>query len=337
MSTASFIIIALVVFAIIIVFKGVKIVPQSRSMIIERLGKFHSQLQTGVNIIIPLLDKAQSIDEIVVTTHGGRKLYHSRKQSLIDLREKVYDFPRQNVITRDNVSIEIDAVIYFQVVDAIRAVYEIQNLPQAIEKLAKTTLRNIIGEMDLDETLSSRDKINSKLTEIMDEATDKWGVKVSRVELQNIDPPQDIKDAMEKQMRAERDRRAKILEAEGRKRSDILKSEGEKQRRINEAEGQKQSDILHAEGEAQARIRVAEAEASAIKQITEAISDSSSDPTQYLIAVRYINAFKEISQKNNNKLVYMPYEASGVLSSVGAIKEMFKHSGTTVDTPNPMQ
>ncbi|MFO7736429.1 MAG: SPFH domain-containing protein [bacterium] len=337
MSTASFIIIALVVFAVIIVFKGVKIVPQSRSMIIERLGKFHSQLQTGVNIIIPLLDKAQSIDEIIVTIHSGRKLYRSRKQSLIDLREKVYDFPRQNVITKDNVSIEIDAVIYFQVVDAVRAVYEIQNLPQAIEKLAKTTLRNIIGEMDLDETLSSRDKINSKLTEIMDEATDKWGVKVSRVELQNIDPPQDIKDAMEKQMRAERDRRAKILEAEGRKRSDILKSEGEKQRRINEAEGQKQSDILHAEGEAQARIRVAEAEASAIKQITEAISDSSSDPTQYLIAVRYINAFKEISQKNNNKLVYMPYEASGVLSSVGAIKEMFKHSGTTVDTPNPMQ
>src|SRR5690606_30679799 len=183
-----------------------------------------------------------------------------REVSRIEMRESVYDFPRQSVITKDNVITEINAMLYFQIVDPIKAVYEISNLPDAIEKLTQTTLRNVVGEMDLDETLSSRDTINSKLRAVLDQATDKWGVKVNRVELQDINPPVTIRDAMEKQMRAERDKRAKILEAEGTKAQLSLEAEGHKVAEINQAEGEKQAQILRAEGEAQARLKVAEAE-----------------------------------------------------------------------------
>ena len=189
---------------------------------------------------------------------------------------------------------------------------------------AVSPTKNVPGELDLDETLTSRDTINSKLRAILDEATDKWGVKVNRVELQDINPPQDIRDAMEKQMRAERDRRAAILEAEGLKRSKILEAEGFREAEINKAEGQKRSKILIAEGEAEARVKVAEAEAEAINKVTGAISSSKGDPANYLIAVRYIEALKEMVSGKENKVVYLPYEATGILSSIGGIKDMLE-------------
>jgi regulator of protease activity HflC (stomatin/prohibitin superfamily) len=242
----------------------------------------------------------------------------------VDLRETVFDFPKQGVITKDNVVTEINALIYFQIIDPIKAVYEINNLPNAIEKLTQTTLRNVIGELELDECLTSRDTINMKLRSILDEATNKWGVKVNRVELQDINPPVDIKEAMEKQMRAERARRAQIIEAEGTKRAAILEAEGQKGADINEAEGQKQARILKAEGEAEARLKVADAEAKAIQTVAAAVEGSKADPTQYLIALKYIDTLEEILRDGGagSKTVFMPYEASGLMSSVGGMKEL---------------
>ena len=209
---------AIVLFAISIVARGIRIVQQAQTMIIERLGKYHRTLSSGVNLIIPIIDRPRAIDwhQVIVTPAGDSFARHFRTDK-IDLRETVYVFPRQNVITKDNVVVEIDALIYSQITDPVRATYEIANLPDAIEKLTQTTLRNVIGEMELDHVLSSRDTINAKLREILDEATHKWGAKVSRVELKDINPPRDIRDAMEKQMRAERDRRAAILTAEAEK------------------------------------------------------------------------------------------------------------------------
>ena len=213
-------------------------------------------------------------------------------------------------------------MLYFQITDPVKSTYEIANLPNAIEKLTQTTLRNVMGELALDECLVSRDVINTKLRGILDEATDKWGVKVNRVELQDITPPDDIQKAMEQQMRAERDRRAKILEAEGNKKSAILEAEGVKESEINKAEGEKQAAILRAEGEAEARIKVADAEREAIASITEAVKVTKGDPANYLIAVRYIETLKEMVSGKNNKVIYLPYEATGVLSSIGGIKDM---------------
>ena len=245
-----------------------------------------------------------------------------QKRTKIDLREAVYDFPRQNVITKDNVSISINALLYFQIIDPKSAVYEIQNLPDAIEKLTQTNLRNLVGQLDLDESLVSRDKINHELRAILDDATNKWGVKVNRVELQDIIPPADIQSAMEKQMKAERDRRAAILEAEGLKKSAVLKAEGEKEAAINRAEGEKQANILRAEGVAQARILEADGEKEAIQRIINALADKG-QPDKYLIAMKYLETMKTITSGKDNKIVYMPYEATGILSSVDGIKQMF--------------
>ena len=244
------------------------------------------------------------------------------KRERLDLRETVYDFPKQNVITRDNVMTEINALLYFQIMDPVKAVYEIENLPMAIEKLTQTTLRNVIGELDLDECLTSRDTINHKLRTILDDASNKWGVKVNRVELQDINPPRDIREAMEKQMRAERDKRAQIIDAEGTKRAVILGAEAIQQKQINEAEGQKQAQVLEAEGDAQARIRRAQGEAEAIRLVSEAIQGTHADPASYLIAMRYLETLQEMTSGENNKVVYIPYEATGVLSSLGGIKDM---------------
>jgi len=308
--------------AIAFLIKGIKIVQQSETIIIERLGKYSTTLKSGLNIIVPFIDKPR---EIIwrYSKEGpmGNTLIHYSKEDRIDLREAVYDFPKQNVITRDNIVTEINALIYFQIMDPVRAVYEIANLPQAIEKLTQTSLRNVIGEMDLDDTLSSRDTINSKLQEILDDATNKWGVKVNRVELQDINPPLDIRAAMEKQMRAERDKRATILEAEGTQQAQILEAMGRRDAEISIAEGEKNSNILVAEGEAAARIMVANAEAKAIKVVTEAI-DKTGDPVNYLIAMKYLESLKEMTSGKDNKVVYMPYEATGVLSSVGGIKDL---------------
>jgi len=299
-------------FVIAIALKGIKIVQQSETIIIERLGKYHATLSSGLNIIIPVIDKPRQIIWRY-SSEGpmGNTVVQYVKENRIDLREAVYDFPKQNVITRDNIVTEINALIYFQIMEPERAVYEIANLPQAIEKLTQTSLRNVIGEMDLDDTLSSRDIINSKLQEILDDATNKWGVKVNRVELQDINPPMDIREAMEKQMRAERDKRATILEAEGFKQSQVLK-----------AEGDRQADINRAEGEAIARVTVAKAEAEALTVVTDAIKNKSGDPANYLIAIKYLETLKEMTSGKDNKVIYMPYEATGVLSSVGGIKDM---------------
>ena len=312
--------------ALLVIFllaKGIRLVKQSEAMIIERLGKYHRTLESGINIIIPVIDQPRQISwRYSETGFNGETIPVFKMQDRIDLRENVYDFPKQNVITKDNVVTEINALIYFQIMDPIKAVYEIGNLPNAIEKLTQTTLRNVVGELDLDESLSSRDTINSKLRAILDDATNKWGVKVNRVELQDINPPREIRDAMEKQMRAERDRRATILEAEGEKRSQILTAEGERESAIQRAEGQKTAAILEAEGVAQARIRVAEAEAEAIKKVSEAIKDFSGDPVQYLIAQKYLETLQDMTSGKDNKTVYLPYEATGVLSSLGGIKDL---------------
>ena len=316
-----YVIVSIAVLAILFTSAGIRIVQQSETVIVERLGKYSKTLTAGINIIIPVIDRPRNIIwRFVRDGYDGRTYVVKRSVHKIDLRETVYDFPRQNVITKDNVVTEINAILYFQVIDPVKAVYEISNLPDAIEKLTQTTLRNVIGDMNLDETLTSRDTINSKLRSVLDDASHKWGVKVNRVELQDINPPHDIRDAMEKQMRAERDKRAKILTAEAEKQSQILNSEGLKEAEINKAEGEKRSQILRAEGEAEARVRIAQGEAEAIGRITEAIKNG--DPVNYLVAIRYIDTLKEMVSGKDNKMIYMPYEATGVLSSIGGIKDM---------------
>ena len=311
----TYVLIVCVVCILVFAKMALVIIPQSETKIVERLGRYYATLRPGINIIIPFVDRAKEI----VVMRGGRYLYSNS----IDLREQVYDFPKQNVITKDNVQTEINALLYFQIVDPFKAVYEINNLPNAIEKLPQTTLRNIIGELELDETLTSRDTINTKLRSVLDDATNKWGIKVNRVELQDITPPESVLSAMEKQMQAERNKRATILTSEGKKASDILQSEGEKMATINRAEAQKQQAILKAEGEAQARIRKAEAEAIAIRKITEAVGDSS-NPANYLLAQKYIQMLQQLAEGDKTKTVYLPYEATNLLGSIGGIKDLFK-------------
>lgn len=314
----------LVLIAIILVIAGVKVVPQSETRVIERLGRFHSVLPPGLNIIWPFIDKPKMVYTRHVDNLGGRRSIASIvSTAVIDLREQVYDFPSQQVITKDNVTTEINALLYFQIVDPKKSVYEIDNLPNAIEKLTQTSLRNVIGELELDETLTSRDTINSKLQAILDEATNKWGVKVNRVELQDITPPESVREAMEKQMQAERNRRAEILNAEGEKKSLILRSEGEKQSQINQAEAEKQAQILKAEGESRAKVLQAEAEAEAIRRVADAIKETNTNPATYMLAMKYIETLNEMTSGKDGKIVYIPYEATGVLSSIGSVKEIF--------------
>ena len=315
MDIITYVLIAIVILVIIIAKKSLAIIPQSETKIIERLGKYYATLSPGINIIIPFIDRPKEI----VVMRAGRYMY----SSTIDLREQVYDFDRQNVITKDNIQMKINALLYFQIVDPFKAVYEINNLPNAIEKLTQTTLRNIIGEMELDQTLTSRDTINTKLRAVLDDATNKWGIKVNRVELQDITPPESVLAAMEKQMQAERNKRAAILTSEGEKQSAILKSEGEKTSTINRAEAAKQQEILRAEGEAQARIRKAEAEAIAIEKITEAVGKST-NPASYLLAQKYIHMMETLANGEQTKTIYLPYEATNLMGSIGSIKELFK-------------
>ena len=314
MDIMSYVLIAIVICVVIFVKMALVIIPQSETKIIERLGKYYATLKPGINVIIPFIDRAKAI----VTMQHGRYVY----TNTIDLREQVFDFARQNVITKDNIQMEINALLYFQIMDPFKAVYEINNLPNAIEKLTHTTLRNIIGELELDQTLTSRDTINTKLRAVLDEATDKWGVKVNRVELQDIIPPTSVLQAMEKQMQAERNKRATILTSEGQKQAAILQSEGEKTSTINRAEASKQQEILRAEGEAQARIRKAEAEAIAIEKITEAVGKST-NPANYLLAQKYIQMMEQLAANDQTKTVYLPFEATNVMGSIAGIKELF--------------
>jgi regulator of protease activity HflC (stomatin/prohibitin superfamily) len=296
----------------VLLIKGTFIVKQSEVVIIERLGKFHSILHPGIHLTIPFVDRPHSMLWTFSREDGySRRVYNfTQEVSRIDLRESVYDFPRQNVITKDNVTMQINALLYYQITDPKRSAYEVNNLPLAIEKLTQTTLRNIVGSMDLDESLNSRDAVNEKLRLILDEATDKWGVKINRVELQEVTPPDDIKHAMEQQMRAERNRRALILEAEGQKSSAILKAEGERRSRIERAEG-----------EAQARRTIAQGEADAIQALT--LSLQGKDPVAYIIATNYIKTLPELLKGSEGKTVVLPYEATALMGSLSSIKELF--------------
>jgi len=287
------------VFLLVVLMKSIKIVPQKQVKIIERLGKFHGTAEAGLNLILPFVDSVRNT---------------------IDTREQITKIEPQPVITRDNVTMEVDAVIYFLIVDPVRATYEVQNLRWGLEQLTLSALRNVIGQLDLDHTLASRDTTNSQLRAALDTATQQWGVKVMRIELKNITPPEEIRLTMEKQMTAERTRRAVVTTAEGEKSSAILRAEGQKQSQIVTAEGSKQAAILAAEGQAEARLRVAQAEAQAIQMVAQAIG-TAGNPAQYLIAQRYLESLNAIAT-NANKLVFLPYEASGIMASLGGIREL---------------
>ena len=294
---AVFLIILLVII-IILAIASIKVVNQSEVYIIERLGKFQKAADAGLTIIVPFIDRVSSV---------------------VLLKEQTMDIPPQGVITKDNVTIRIDTVVFYQITDPVKAVYEIQNLKKGIEYLAITTIRDIVGKMDLDETFSSRDSINYQLRSILDEATDKWGCKVNRVEIQDINPPEDIRDAMEKQMNAERNKRALILEAEAQKQSEITVAEGKKQAAILEAEAESESQVKRAEGEAKAIREVAEAKAKEIEMVYGAMMDSK--PDEKLVQLKSIEALKDISSGEANK-VFIPFEATSALGSIGAIKEV---------------
>jgi regulator of protease activity HflC (stomatin/prohibitin superfamily) len=322
------IIIVIALFVVSSIRSCIKVVKQAETIVIERFGKFDRILQSGLNVTVPIMDRPRPIFwRSKKMDISGIEYVITSERTVIDMREQVFDFAKQNVITKDNVNIEIDAMLYFQITDVHAAVYEIANLPDAIEKLCKTNLRNVAGKMDLDECLTSRAVINSELSRVMDEATDKWGVKVNRVELKDITPPHDIQQAMEKQMRAERDRRATILEAEGEKRSAILEAEGVRESQIKRAEGERQSAILRAEGEAEARIKVADAEKDAIALLAQSLAGTKADPAQYLIAVRYLESLKDMTSGKDNKVVYVPYEATGIIGSLGGIKDLLSGIG----------
>jgi len=302
---------------LIVAAKTIKIVPQATVMLIERLGRFSRVASSGLNMIIPFIDKPRAV--YWTNTRGGL--------TSIDLREQFIDLPPQPVITRDNVTIHVDSVVYWQITDPVKAVYEMNDLVGGIVQLTITGMRAVMGDMDLDHTLSQRDQINSKLRLILDEATDKWGVKVTRVDVKNINPPEDVRVTMEKQMTAERNRRALVLQAEGERQAAITRAEGEKQAAVTRSEGEKQSNILQAEGLAQARLRQSEAEAQAIAQVAQAMQEHG-NPAQYLITTRYIESLRDMTKGNNAKVIFMPVETSSMLSSVGTIKEMFTETGT---------
>ncbi|HKY30117.1 MAG TPA: SPFH domain-containing protein [Pyrinomonadaceae bacterium] len=309
---------------LIIAAKTIRIVPQATVMLVERLGKFDKVASSGLNILVPFLDKPRAV--YWTNTRPGL--------TSIDLREQYIDLPPQPVITRDNVTIHVDSVVYWQITDPIKAVYEVNDLVGGIVQLTITGMRSVMGEMDLDHTLSSRDQINSKLRLILDEATDKWGVKVTRVDVKNINPPEDVRITMEKQMTAERNRRALVLQAEGDRQAAITRAEGEKQAAVTRAEGDKQSAILQAEGAAQARLRAAEAESEAITRVAQAIPQG--DPAQYLITARYIESLRDMTRTNNSKVIFMPVETSAMLSSVGMIKEVFSQAGENSSDEGPV-
>ena len=295
----SVVLIVVILFVLFVLLRSVKIVPQKQVKIIERLGKYHRTAEAGLNTIVPFFDAVRDT---------------------IDLREQITKIEPQPVITRDNVTMEVDAVIYFVIVDPVRATYEVQNLRWGLEQLTLSALRNVIGQLDLDHTLASRDTTNAQLRAALDTATQQWGVKVMRIELKNITPPEEIRLTMEKQMTAERTRRAVVTTAEGEKSSAILRAEGGKQSALVNAEGAKQAAILAAEGQAEARLRVAQAEAQAIQVVAQAIGGAG-NPAQYLIAQRYLESLSAIAT-GADKLVFMPYEASGALAALGGIKEL---------------
>ncbi len=314
----------LALFFMLALVKTVYLVKQAEAIVIERFGRYSRTLTPGLHIVVPFIEVPRLVQWTYVVIQGDGKRYHRfvKETYRLDLREAVYDFPKQNVITRDNVTMEINALLYYQITDPKAAVYEVANLSEAIEKLTQTTLRNVIGAMDLDESLVSRDAINTKLRLILDEATDKWGVKINRVELQEVNPPLDIRIAMEKQMRAERDRRAIILEFEGKKRAAILEAEGIREADILRADGAAQANVLDAQGQAEARLKITQAEAEAIAMIQNAVNGK--DPLPYMIAMQYIKALPEMTKGKEDKMILVPYEASSLVGSLASMKKIFE-------------
>ena len=290
----------LLLIVLVIALKSIKVVRQAEVYIIERLGKFHKIADAGLTIIVPFFDHVRSV---------------------VSLKQQTMDIPPQGVITKDNVTITIDTVVFYQITDPAKAVYEIQSLKKGIEYLAITTIRDIVGKMDLDETFSSRDAINTQLRVILDEATDRWGCKIDRVEIKDINPPADIRDAMEKQMNAERNKRALILQAEAERQSAITIAEGRKEAAILDAEADKEAQIRRAAGEATAIREVAEAKAQEIQMVYDAIKKS--NPDEKLVQLKSLEALQSVANGEANK-VFIPFEATGALSSLGAIKEILK-------------
>ncbi len=294
----------LLIVVIVIASKSVIIVKQATAAIVERLGQFSRKLGPGLHVITPFIESVRKV---------------------VDLREQVWDYPSQEIITKDNVVVKIDNVMYYMITDPVKSVYEVQNVDQAILKLSQTAIRNICGNLTLDELLTSRERVNEILRKDLDKATDPWGIKVTRVELKAINPPPEIQEAMTKQMKAERDKRAMVLEAEGVKQSAILKAEGEKQAKILSAEGDKQAKILQAEGEAQATLTIAQAKAKAVEVYFNGIHQG--NPTKDVIAVQYMDTLNKMANGTATK-IFLPYESSALLGSLGAIKEIFVNGST---------
>ena len=293
--------VALAALFIVIVFLGVKSVPQGMEYTVERFGRYIRTLRPGLNFILPVIDRI------------GAKM---------NMMEQVLDVPSQEVITKDNAMVQVDGVVFFQVLDAAKAAYEVNRLEVAILNLTMTNIRTVMGSMDLDELLSQRDAINARLLSVVDEATTPWGVKVTRIEIKDITPPRDLVDAMARQMKAERDKRAAILEAEGERQAEILKAEGEKQAAILTAEGEKEAAFR----EAEARERLAEAEARATEMVSRAIAEGDVNAINYFVAQKYVEALQQIASAPNEKLVFMPLESSGVVGAIGGITELAKQA-----------
>ncbi|GGA67885.1 membrane protein [Arenimonas soli] len=297
---------------VVLLFKAVRMVPQGFEWTVERFGKYTHSMTPGLHLLVPVIQTV------------GRK---------INMMEQVLDVPSQDVITKDNAVVKVDGVVFFQVLDAAKAAYEVSNLEIATIALVQTNIRTVIGSMDLDESLSQRETINAQLLNVVDQATNPWGIKVTRIEIRDIQPPRDLVDAMARQMKAEREKRANILEAEGHRQSEILRAEGEKQAAILEAEGEREAAFR----EAEARERLAEAEANATRMVSDAIAGGNLQAINYFVAQKYIEAFKALAEAPNQKFVLMPMEASGVIGSLGGIAELARQTlgGKADPTPPP--
>lgn len=303
MSGISIVILSIVAAVIVVVFMGVKIIPQGQQATVERFGRYSRTLQPGINIIVPIFDRI------------GRRL---------NMMEQVMDVPSQEVITRDNAMVRVDGVTFFQINDAAQAAYQVNNLTLSIINLIMTNIRTVMGSMDLDELLSKRDEINARLLSVVDHATAPWGVKVTRIEIKDIAPPRDLVDAMARQMKAEREKRANILEAEGFRQAEILKAEGEKQGMILDAEAKKAAAFM----EAEARERLAEAEATATRMVSDAIAGGNIQAINYFVAQKYVEAFGKIAESDNGKIIMMPMEATSVVSSLAGIADLVKSTSS---------
>ncbi len=310
----SFFVIALVILALVLVFMGIKSVPQGLEYTVERFGRYTRTMRPGLNLIVPIIDRV------------GMKM---------NMMETVLDVPSQEVITKDNAVVQVDGVVFYQVLDAAKAAYEVRNLEHATLNLTMTNIRTVMGSMDLDELLSERDQINARLLTIVDDATSPWGVKVTRIEIKDISPPREMVDAMARQMKAEREKRATVLEAEGDRQAEILRAEGQKQAEILAAEGRREAAFRDAE----AREREAQAEAKATQSVASAIADGGNQAINYFVAQQYVEALGKIGAANNQKVLFLPLEASSVIGAIGGIgeiaKQAFSPKGTDGTTPTP--